>query len=68
MNLIETLTQASINFYKLNDVIDEQFVLKAVKDRPEVNDKLDGLPFDDYVYVIEGVFQDVANAIYGFAE
>ena len=68
MNLIETLTQASINFYKLNDVIDEQFVLKAIKDRPEVIDKLDGLSFDDYVYVLEGVLQDVSNAIYGFAE
>ena len=67
-NLIEILTNSSVNNYKLNDQITEQFVLKAIKDRPEVIDKLDSLSFDNYVYVMECVFDDASNAIFGNAE
>ena len=67
-NLIEILTNSSVNNYKLNDEITEQFVLNAVKDKPKVIDKLNGLSFDDYVYVIECVFDDASNAIFGNAE
>ena len=63
-SLIETLTQITINAYQINDEITEQFVLKAVKDQ-EILDKLDGLAFEDYCYVMDVVFDDASNAIYG---
>jgi hypothetical protein len=64
-NLIETLTKATLNTYKINDEITEQFVLETVRDNQEILDKLDGLSFEDYVYVMERVFDDASNAIYG---
>ena len=68
VNLIEILTNSSVNNYKLNDQITEQFVLNAVKDQPEIINKLDSLSFDNYVNVMECVFNDASNAIFGNAE
>jgi len=66
-NLIETLTESTLTAYKINDKITEQFVRDASKEQHEVINKLDSLSFENYVYVMECVFDDASNAIYGNA-
>ena len=71
-NLIQTLTQETIDFHRyLDDYqidVNEELVLTAIRYSQQLIDELNELTFEDYTYVIQVVCDDAANAIYGCEE
>lgn len=70
LNLIQKLTQETIDFYQyLDDYqidIDEELVLLSIKNKQELIDELNALSFKDYCEVMNYVFDDAYNAIYEY--
>ena len=71
-NLIQTLTQETIDFHRyLDDYqidINEELVLMSIKYKQQLINELNELTFEDYTYVMQEVCNDAANAIFGNAK